>query len=83
MCVASTYGRGIEQVILKKFGLSKGFVYHLMTGTGRQNIKERYKTTSKEEVQRIGKKCFEDWELQSLSKNKIKEKYTNLIEKYK
>lgn len=83
MCVASTYGRGIEQVILKKIGLSKGFIYHLMTGTGRQNIKERYKTTSKEEVQRIGKKCFEDWELQSLSKNKIKEKYTNLIEKYK
>lgn len=82
MCVVSTYGRGIEQTILKKFGLSKGFIYHLMTGPGRQEVKEQYKSTSKEEIQKIGREYFKDWELQSFSKLKIKEEYTNLTEKY-
>ena len=83
MCVVSTYGRGTEAAILKKFGLSKGFVYHLMSGPSRQEIKEKYKKTPKEEIQNIGRKYFEEWNLQDFAKAKIKEKYSNLIERYK
>lgn len=82
MCVASTYGRGIEQTILKKFNLSKGFIFHLMTGNGRQEIKNRYSKLSQEEVVDIGTEYFKKWELQNYSKIKIKKEYTNLIEKY-
>lgn len=82
MCVASTYGRGIEQTILKKFDLSKGFIFHLMTGNGRQEIKTKYAELSKEEIENIGTEYFEKWGLQNYSKIKIKKNYTNLIEKY-
>ena len=82
MCVVSTYGRGTEQAILKKFGLSKGFIYHLMTGPGRQDVKNQYRQTPKEEIQQIGRKYFEDWKIQTFSNIKIKEKYTNLSSKY-
>ena len=82
MCVVSTYGRGTEQAILKKFGLSKGFIYHLMTGPGRQDVKNQYRQTPKEEIQQIGRKYFEDWKIQTFSNIKIKEKYTDLSSKY-
>lgn len=82
MCVVSTYGRGIESAILKYFSLSKGFVFHLMTGKGRQEIKKRYKETSKEERIIIGKKYFKDWGLQRYSRNKIKEEYKDLFIHY-
>lgn len=82
MCVVSTYGRGIEQTILKKFDLSKGFVFHLMTGNGRVEIKEKYSKLSQDEIERIGEEYFREWELQRYSKIKIKREYTNLIEKY-
>lgn len=82
MCVASTYGRGIESTILKHFSLSKGFIFHLMTGKGRQEIKKRYKNTSKDERINIGKKYFQEWELQKYSRNKIKEEYKDLFVHY-
>jgi group I intron endonuclease len=82
MCVVSTYGRGIEQTILKKFELSKGFIFHLMTGNGRMEIKERYSKLSQEEIEKIGEKYFEEWELQNYSKIKIKKEYTDLSKKY-
>lgn len=82
LCVASTYGRGIESAILKNFELSKGFIFHLMTGNGRQNIKERYKQLSKEERQEIGRKYFNLWKLQDYSKNTIKEEYRDLVVHY-
>lgn len=82
MCVASTYGRGIESVILKHFSLSKGFIFHLMTGKGRQEIKDEYAKMTQEEVQQIGEKYFQEWNLQQYSKIKIKKQYTNLLEKY-
>ena len=83
MCVVSTYGRGIERTILEKFNLSKGFIFHLMTGKGRREIKERYSKLEKEEIENIGEKFFKKWELQKYSKIKIKKEYTNLIEKYR
>ena len=82
LCVASTYGRGIESTILKNFELSKGFIFHLMTGNGRTNIKEKYYNTPKEERIEIGRKYFELWDLQSYSKVKIKEEYRDLAVHY-
>lgn len=82
MCVVSSYGRGIESTILKHFNLSKGFIFHLMTGNGRKEVKEQYRLLSKEEIQKIGKFYFNEWNLQSYSKIKIKEAYLNLFEKY-
>lgn len=82
MCVASTFGRGIEKTILDKFNLTKGFIFHLMTGNGRIEVKERYKETSKDEIQKIGREKFKEWELQSYTKIKIKECYTDLMVKY-
>lgn len=82
MCVVSSYGRGIESTILKYFNLSKGFIFHLMTGNGRKEVKEQYRLLSKEEIQKIGKFYFNEWNLQSYSKIKIKEVYLNLFEKY-
>ena len=82
LCVVSTYGRGIEKTILNHFDLTKGFVYHLMIGNGRQNIKNKYKNTSKEERQKIGREKFNEWQLQSYSKIKIKEEYKDLFLHY-
>lgn len=82
MCVCSTYGRGIEQAILNYFGLSKGFIFHLMTGSGRQEIKKQYHNYSKEKRMEIGRQCFKDWHLQDYTKINIKEQYTDLENKY-
>lgn len=82
MCVASSYGRGIGQAILKHFNLTKGFIFHLMTGNGRTEIKEKYKNLSEQKILEIGEFYFKEWELQKYSKTKIKKKYTNLITKY-
>ena len=82
LCVVSTYGRGIERAILNHFDLTKGFVYHLMIGNGRQNIKNKYKNTSKEERQKIGREKFNEWQLQSYSKIRIKEEYKDLFLHY-
>lgn len=82
MCVVSTYGRGIESAILKNFDLSKGFVFHLMTGNGRMEIKEKYKNTPKEKRIEIGREYFHLWQLQSYSNNKIKEEYKDLFVHY-
>lgn len=82
MCVVSSYGRGIESTILKYFNLSKGFIFHLMTGNGRKEVKEQYRLLSKEEIQKIGKFYFNEWNLQFYSKTKIKEAYLNLFDKY-
>lgn len=82
MCTVSTYGRGIESAILKHFSLSKGFVFHLMTGKGRQEIKNKYKNISREERIKIGRRYFQEWELQKYSKSKIKEDYKDLFIHY-
>ena len=53
-----------------------------MTGKGRIRIKEEYKNTSEEKRKEIGKKKFQEWNLQSYSKNKIKEQYRDLFIHY-
>ena len=82
MCVVSSYGRGIEKTILTHFGLSKGFIFHLMTGNGRLKVKERYTNLSQEERMNIGEKYFKEWKLQQYSKINIKKIYSDLNTKY-
>ena len=82
MCVVSTYGRGIETTILKHFGLSKGFIFHLMTGKGRLDVKKEYSLLTQEQREEIGQQYFLEWNLQNYSKNKIKKQYSDLIIKY-
>ena len=82
-CVCSAYGRGTESAIIKKFNLTKGFVYHLFTGKGRQDIIDRYKNTSDAEIKRIGEQKFQEWDLQSyFDTYTIKPKYHNLLRHY-
>lgn len=83
MCVVSTYGRGIETTILKKFNLSKGFIFHLMTGNGRQEVKDKYSSLTRKEIEEIGEKYFWEWQLQTYTKITLKKVYTDLVEKYK
>ena len=78
ICCVSTYGRGIEAAIAEKIGLTKGFVFHFVTGNGRNDIKEKYKSLSKEEIIHIGESYFKELNIQ---KN-IKKKYQNLKDKY-
>ena len=82
LCVVSTYGSRIEKAVLSYFNLTKGFVYHLITGKGRQEIKIKYRDSSKEERQKIGREKFKEWQLQSFSKIKIKEEYKDLFSHY-
>lgn len=82
LCVVSSYGRGIESAILKCFNLKKGFVFHLMTGKGRIEIKNKYKNTSEEERKIIGENKFNEWNLQSYSKLKLKKQYKDLFVHY-
>ena len=82
MCVVSTYGRGIEKTILCHFGLSKGFIFHLMTENNKKGVKERYNKMSKEEIIKIGIKYFHYWDLQKYSKFQIKQQYNNLKNRY-
>lgn len=82
-CVCSAYGRGTESAIIKKFNLTKGFVYHLFTGKGRQDIIDRYKNTSDDEIKRIGEQKFNEWNLQSYFNTYIiKPSYHNLLRHY-
>lgn len=82
LCVCSTYGRGIESAILKKFNLSKGYIFHIMRGNGRQELKNKYKNMSQLERITVGKQKFEEWKLQKYSKLKLKEQYRDLVEYY-
>lgn len=78
LCFVSTYGRGAEKVCLDKFNLSKGFVFHFVTGNGRKNIKDNYKQLSEEQICQIGKQSYIEWGITK----KLKEKYKNLRDKY-
>lgn len=82
-CAVSTYGRGIEATILKKFNLGKGLVCHSFKDGHREKVKTLYDALSKEEIQKIGKETFEEWDLQKYSQIKIKEEYKNLFFHYK
>lgn len=83
MCVVSSYGRGIENLILKHFNLSKGFIFHLMTGNGRVEAKLKYSKMSEKQILNVGNYYFKKWDLVHYSNKKIPTScYTNLNDKY-
>lgn len=81
-CVCSTYGRGTEAAIAKKFNLTKGFVFHLFTSKKETNALKKYKITSDEEIQSIGEKKFKEWELQNYTRMVLVKEYHNLLHHY-
>lgn len=82
MCVVSSFGRGIEQTIIQHFHLSKGFIFHLMTGNGRIEVKTQYSQLTQNEIEEIGHKYFQEWNLQQYTKLSIKPIYQNLFDRY-
>lgn len=83
LCLVSTYSKGTEQAILRKFNLSKGLVWHTMKENTYDNIKKQFYNMSKEEIIEKGKEKMKEWNLieYSLYEN-LKLRYTNLFEKY-
>lgn len=82
LCVVSSYSRGIEQAILKKFNMSKGFVINCFRyGNSHKKAKDKLKSMSPEEIQSIGKLKFIEWELNKYNAY-LKPIYTDLFVKY-
>lgn len=77
ICFVSTFGRGAEKQCLDYFGLSKGFVYHFAIGKNYE-LKDKYKSMTQEEIEKIGLDFANEAELGS----GLKRKYTNLKDRY-
>lgn len=74
LCIASSYGRGIETALLKFFDKHKSFLANSIKGktSGKAySALQRYKMLSKEEIIQIGKQKFEEWEIQKYSNVKL------------
>lgn len=69
--------------ILKHFNLSKGFIFHLITGNGRDEAKLKYSKMSEKQILNVGNYYFKKWDLAQYSNKKIPIScYTNLNDKY-
>ena len=74
LCIASSYGRGIETALSKFFDKHKSFLANGIKGktSGKAySALQRYKMLSKEEIVQIGKQKFEEWEIQKYSNAKL------------
>lgn len=74
LCIASSYGRGIETALSKFFNKHKSFLANGIKGktSGKAySALQRYKMLSKEEIVQIGKQKFEEWEIQKYSNAKL------------
>lgn len=74
LCIASSYGRGIETALSKFFDKHKSFLANSIKGktSGKAySALLRYKMLSKEEIIQIGKQKFEEWEIQKYSNVKL------------
>lgn len=78
-CVASTYGHGIDSALGKYFNKHKSFLFNgLKAAKTMGKVKrayERFLMLTDEQVLEIGMKKFDDWNLQSFSKRKIKNEF--------
>jgi len=83
LCVVSTYSKGTEQAILRKFNLSKGLIWHTMNESTYNKIKIRLFKMSELEIITIGKQKMLEWDLikHTLYKT-LYIQYTNLFDKY-
>lgn len=82
LCVVSCYSRGIENAILKKFNLSKGFIINCFRMNSHKEAVNQLKNTSKEDIKKIGIEKFQEWELIKYN-TYLKFDFTDLFEKYK
>ena len=83
LCMVSTYSRGIEKAILKKFHLSKGLVFHTIKYGEYQEAQKIFKNLSETEVKARAIIKFQDYDIQDYSTYKLKIQYKDLYEKYK
>lgn len=80
LCIASTYGRGIEAALGKYFNKHKSFLSNGLKGKNTGKVKraqERLKSLTFNEVEQIGIKKFEEWEIDKYSKIKIKKEFNS------
>ena len=82
LCMVSSYSRGIEKAILTKFNLSKGLIFHTIKYGEYQKAQNFFKRMPQEDIINRGKQKFQEYDIQSYSTYKLKEKFTNLYDKY-
>lgn len=80
LCIASSYGRGIEAALAKYFSKHKSFlsngIKNKTKGKAYQAL-QRFQHLSDEEVISIGEQKFQEWEIQNYSSNIIKPAYND------
>lgn len=81
LCIASCYGRGIEQALAKYFNKHKSFLSNGIKSAKKQgkafNAKQRFLQLSISEIEKIGHKKFEEWEIQSYSNSTLIQSFNN------
>lgn len=78
LCIATTYGRGIEQALANFFNKHKSFLSNGIKGKTKGKAYEalqKYLHTDLEEVWKIGEQKFNEWHLQEMSKSKLNIKH--------
>ena len=74
LCIASTYGRGIESALGRFYGKHKSFLSNGIKGKTKGNAYlalQRFRKLTKEEVEKIGQEKFEEWNIQDYSSSQI------------
>lgn len=81
LCVASNYSRGIEQALANFFGKHKSFLSNGMKSAKQQGkaycAKQRFLKLSVEEIRKIAREKFEEWNLQDWANSKLHEDFNN------
>lgn len=74
LCIASTYGRGIETALGRFYNKHKSFLSNGVKGKIKGNAYralQRFQKLTREEVEKIGQEKFEEWKIQDYSSNTI------------
>lgn len=81
LCVASSYGRGIEQALANYFDKHKSFLSNGVKSAKKQgkvyDAKQRFLQLTVPEIQSIGREKFEEWQLQDFSKTTLKYQFND------
>lgn len=74
LCIASTYGRGIESALAKFFNKHRSFLSNGIKGkaSGKvYNALQRFKKLTVEKVLQIGQQKFEEWKISEFTNSKF------------
>lgn len=81
LCIASCYGRGIEQALANYFKKHKSFLSNGMKSAKTQGkayqAKQRFLKLSIPEIEQIGQSKFEEWEIQSYTNTTLISTFNN------